>query len=492
MLDDEGTLTPGTVIGGEYEVVRELARGGMGALYVARHRGSDQLRALKTMHARYVTDPMMRARFAREARVSAQVASDHAVEVFGAGVDDTLNIPWMAMELLDGEDLSRLVERRGPMSPAETAAVMAQLGHCLGAAHRAGIVHRDLKPANVFLAVSRRQGDAFTVKVLDFGIAKFLNLATGNATTSSIGSPLWMAPGQTNPETPISPATDVWALALLAFFLLTGRVFWMTPTYANANVAALLGELLMLPLPSASARAAELGVDGRIPGAFDEWFARCLSRDAAARFADASAAVPPLVALLQRAASAPVVAPAPTRPDVHVPPTVAMPVVTPAGPATQAPVAPAAPTRSRPATVAVVGVAALLTVALAAAGVSAFRHAHGDRHPVAVAHPVAAHPVAAHPVAAPPVAAAPVAAAPPPPPPAPSVVPPTLPPVVAPSRSRRSGERASRGAPTPAPAVFTLPSLAPPSDDDRARRRRRRERRDDHPGSPFGVFRPLH
>ncbi len=480
MLDDEGALTPGTIIGGEYEVVRELARGGMGALYVARHRGSDQLRALKTMHARYVTDPTMRARFAREARVSAQVASDHAVEVFGAGVDDALHIPWMAMELLDGEDLAHLVKRRGAMSAAETATVMAQLGHCLGAAHRAGIVHRDLKPANVFVAVSRRQGDAFTVKVLDFGIAKFLNLATANATTSSIGSPLWMAPEQTNPETPASPATDVWSLGLLAFFLLTGRVFWMTPTYANANVAALMGELLVLPLPSASARAAALGADGSIPPGFDEWFARCLSRDASARFADASAAVPPLVALLQRSAAPP------TRPDAHVPPTVAMPAMTLTGPALAAPPAPVAPpavpVRSRRASVAVVCLAALLTVAFAVAGVSVFRHFNADRHPAAVAAPPAVAPVVARPiaaapppapvarpVAAPPVAAPPVAA----------------PPVAAeaPSRSRRASERAA--------PVFVLPSLAPPSDDDRDRRRRRRERRGGDPRSPFGVFRQV-
>jgi hypothetical protein len=266
----------------------------------------------------------------------------------------------------------------------------------------------------------------------------------------------------------------VWSLGLLAFFLLTGRVFWMTPTYANANVAALLGELLMLPLPSASARAAGLGVDGRIPPGFDEWFARCLSRDASARFADASAAVPPLVALLQRTTSAL----PPTRPDVHVPPTLAMPMTTLAGPATAGPPAPVAPpavpVRSRRASVAVVGVAALLTVALAVAGVSLFQHVQVDRHPVVVATPpTAPRPVVvspppapvAHPVAAPPV----IAAAPPP--------------VEAPSRSRRSSERAA--------PVFVLPSLAPPSPDDRDRRRRRRERRNGDPRSPFGVFHQL-
>ena len=292
-------IAPGTVFGGDYEVERMLAAGGMGAVYVARQRSTQKLRALKTLLPEHVADPVMRARFAREAIVGGQIESDHVVEVLAAGIDEPTGLPWLVMELLAGDDLANAAKKRGTLERAEVVEVVRQLGHALAAAHRAGVVHRDLKPENIFLATARRDGVAFMVKVLDFGIARLLYTVRTSHTTSAMGSPLWMAPEQTDAALPVSPATDVWALGLIAFWLFTGRYYWLTPTQPDATIGAMIRELLIEPLPAASQRAAQFGVAARLPPGFDAWFARCVARDVGARFRDAGEAVAPLLAAPQ-------------------------------------------------------------------------------------------------------------------------------------------------------------------------------------------------
>jgi serine/threonine protein kinase len=296
-------LAPGVVFARDYRIVKALAEGGMGAVYVAEQLSTGKPRALKLMHAQLVADARSRARFEQEARIGATLDSDHIVEVVGAGIDDASGTPWLAMELLKGEDLAALVERRGALAPAEVAAVFEQLGHALGAAHAAKIVHRDLKPENVFLAIARRRDVPFTVKLLDFGIAKVVQESRAS-TTQAMGSPLWMAPEQTE-ATGISPATDVWALGLLAYHLLTGEYFWRAARVQDGTaMMQLLREILVEPIASASVRAQEDGVFARLPQGFEGWFARCVARDPRERFAEANAATQGLVALLRAQASA--------------------------------------------------------------------------------------------------------------------------------------------------------------------------------------------
>jgi serine/threonine protein kinase len=150
-------LREGAIFADQFRVVRPLARGGMGAVYVVEQLATRRERALKLMHPTLVSDERSLERFGREAQVSARIESDHVVEVIAAGVDRASGTPWLCMELLRGEDLAARLAR-GPLAPAETREIVRQLGHALGAAHRAGIVHRDLKPENLFLAVSRREG----------------------------------------------------------------------------------------------------------------------------------------------------------------------------------------------------------------------------------------------------------------------------------------------------------------------------------------------
>ncbi len=280
-------LEPGTTFAGEFRIVRRLATGGMGAVYVAEQIATGRHRALKLMHPGLVSSRELREKFALEARVGARIASEHVVEVVAAGVDTASGAPWLAMELLAGEDLSHALKRRGAFTVNETATTLAQVCHALGAAHTAGIVHRDLKPENIFLAESRRASESYTVKVLDFGIAKVLEAARGS-NTGAIGSPLWMAPEQTERNAEISPATDVWALGLVAFTMLTGKSFWLAAYQQEMALSAFLRELVLDDIPKASERAAGLGVPDTIPRGFDEWFARALVRDRDARYATAT------------------------------------------------------------------------------------------------------------------------------------------------------------------------------------------------------------
>jgi eukaryotic-like serine/threonine-protein kinase len=277
-------LQPGTVFGGDYRVVRPLNQGGMGAVYVAEQLSTGKARALKLMHRDLVYDPQTRQRFEQEARIGSRIASEHVVEVVAAGVDPQTQLPYLVMELLEGEDMSTRL-KRGPFSIPEARTVLAQLAHALGAAHDARVVHRDLKPENVFLAVSKRMGQSLVVKVLDFGIAKVTEEHARN-TTGAYGTPMWLAPEQTR-RGEITPAADVWAFGLLVFNMLTGHPFWHVEG-PNASLPTLLQEILQTPIPPASSRAAEYAVS--LPPGFDTWLACALDRDPQRRFPNVRAA----------------------------------------------------------------------------------------------------------------------------------------------------------------------------------------------------------
>jgi len=261
----------------------------MGAVFVAEHVNTRKPRALKIMHAHYMNDPSLRERFVQEAQIGARIESEHVVEVVDAGVDERSGMPWLAMELLEGQDLAQRIEQ-GPIPPAEAREIVSQMCHALNAGHVAGIVHRDLKPENVFIARARRVGVPFTVKVLDFGIAKLLESARTGHQTSAIGTPLWMAPEQTEASNRITPASDVWALGLVVFRMLTNRYYWAEAYRQNANIHAILTEVLQRPLVPASQRAAELGAGHLVPSGFDAWFAGCVDRDPGRRFPNAGRA----------------------------------------------------------------------------------------------------------------------------------------------------------------------------------------------------------
>jgi TPR repeat protein/serine/threonine protein kinase len=317
------TVSVGNVFARDYRVERPLSEGGMGALYVVEQLSTGSRRALKLMHPQLVQDARLRQRFEQEARVGARIESDHVVQVIAAGVDGETGYPYLVMELLKGEDLGEALKRRGFFSPQETREIFAQLCHALAAAHAAGIVHRDLKPDNVFLAASNREGAAFIVKVLDFGIAKVMAEAQTHA-TAALGTPLWMAPEQTTSGDRIGPQTDVWALGLIAFRMLTGVFYWKSGNAEDGSTATLIREILVDPVVAASVRAGELRVGARVPPGFDAWFGRCVARDPAGRFADAGEARAALLPLLGGGQ-----APVPVAPTQHGEPLIAAPAYSP-------------------------------------------------------------------------------------------------------------------------------------------------------------------
>jgi serine/threonine protein kinase/protein-disulfide isomerase len=279
-------LSAGSIFAADFRIERALARGGMGAVYVAHQLSTGRERALKLMHPMLAEDLGMRRRFEQEAKIGARIRSNHIVEVIGAGIDEATGVPWLAMELLEGEDLAAYVARRGALPAVEVEQILGQLCHALGAAHAVNVVHRDLKPENVFLSRAHQQGAPTIVKLLDLGIAKLVADAHPRD-TAAVGTPLWMAPEQTGGT--VGPQADVWAIGLLAFFMLTGRCYWRGAGNdgEQTSVMKVLREVVVDPLDPASVRATNLGCIAELPAGFDAWFTRCVAREPSERFADA-------------------------------------------------------------------------------------------------------------------------------------------------------------------------------------------------------------
>ena len=283
-------LQPGAIFGRDFRVVSPLRAGGMGAVYIVDQLSTGRKRALKVLAPELATEPGIRERFVLEARAASRIESDHVVEIVTAGVDEETGSPFLVMELLRGEELADALARLGPLPLGDVAEVLSQIGHALEHAHAQGIVHRDLKPENIFLAASRRRDASFTAKILDFGIAKLVadSASSQNVGTQPLGTPLFMSPEQTDRRGRISPATDVWALGLIAYRLLTGQDYWRG---VDGSLPMLLREIVIDELSFASQRAREQGTELLLPPGFDAWFARCVNRDIDARFPEAGEAV---------------------------------------------------------------------------------------------------------------------------------------------------------------------------------------------------------
>ena len=293
-------LIPGTSFAGDFEIVAPIAEGGMGAVYRVRTRAGSEL-ALKVLHPELVADETVRRRFAQEAHLTDQLESPHVVRVLRTGIDAATGVPFLAMELLNGPTLREQVDRKGPFDPTEAREILGQLTSALAEAHRRGMIHRDLKPENIVLHEER---GARVVKLLDFGVAKVIDLnRTSGTGTAPVGSPLWMAPEQTSAGNRISPATDVWALGLIAFWMLTGQVYWRS--VKGGGVTGLMREMHLDPIERASVRAALVAPGIRLPAGFDDWFARAAARNAMERYQDAGeamAALRPILTSSQRIA----------------------------------------------------------------------------------------------------------------------------------------------------------------------------------------------
>jgi eukaryotic-like serine/threonine-protein kinase len=276
-------LAAGTIFAGRYRVVRPIAAGGMGAVYEVIHIETERRRALKVMLPHILHSEELRERFQREAKVAAHIDSEFIVDVFDAGYDAATQMPFLVMELLRGEELSKRLKRLGRLPPAEVVTFLHHTALALDKTHRANIIHRDLKPENLF--VTEREDGPPRVKVLDFGIAKIVAESATSGATQSIGTPLYMAPEQFNPRVRLTPAADLYALGMVTYTLLAGAAYWAEEA-RGGNVFALATVVVQGPREPASHRATARGV--MLPPSFDAWFARATAADPSHRFPTAT------------------------------------------------------------------------------------------------------------------------------------------------------------------------------------------------------------
>jgi serine/threonine protein kinase len=258
----------GHVLGGRYKLDEHIAEGGMGAVWTAQDLTSGATVAVKLMSVEGAMRPDLRARFEQEAKSVALLRNPHVVEVLGYGTDG--DMPFIAMELLDGVDLLAMREHPEPWPLAEVAGLVIQVAQGLGAAHRAGLIHRDVKPANIFLARSDAS-DEIVAKVIDFGIAKWAeNKAILTASNVALGSPSYMAPEQIRGR-PIDARVDAWALAVVAFSLVTGGMPFVGRNGPDIAKQVVLGNRAKVAPPILNAARLE------------RFFARAFAQDANAR-----------------------------------------------------------------------------------------------------------------------------------------------------------------------------------------------------------------
>ena len=266
-------LVTGALVTPSIRLVRELGRGGMGSVWIAEHLRLRTQVVIKFIAREYVTSAEAISRFEREASLAAQAKSPHVVQVYDHGISDS-GLPYIAMELREGEDLGKRLARDGQIAAELFATWLNQACRGLSRAHAKGIVHRDIKPENIFLCDN--DGETL-VKVLDFGIAKdaMAGLA-GTKTGAMLGTAYYMSPEQTMGLKTVDHRTDLWALGVVTYQAVTG----VRPFDGDAIGALVLAITSgVVPPPSSLVPTLAPALDG--------WMARALSRDPGGRFGSA-------------------------------------------------------------------------------------------------------------------------------------------------------------------------------------------------------------
>jgi eukaryotic-like serine/threonine-protein kinase len=266
----------GTVIAERYVLTNRIGAGGMGAVWRATHITLGHDVAIKFLKMSENSDGA-RARFEREAKLAARLgeASRHIARVIDYGVHREA-LPYLVMELLQGETLGARARRERTLPLDLTAKLTVQLCRALQVAHAAGVIHRDLKPSNIFLAST--EFDDVIVKLLDFGVAKSTQETDEDETTCAgtlIGTPGYMSPEQILCKR-LDARTDLWAVGAVVYRLATGR-----SPFGQGGVAELGLRILATDPPRPSA------VDPRLPRALDEWMEKALAKSAEERFQSA-------------------------------------------------------------------------------------------------------------------------------------------------------------------------------------------------------------
>jgi len=272
-------LAVGHELGGRFRITRAIGKGGMGLVYLADDARAGRAVALKTVPSG--ADAMLEARFRLEAQLIAKLRHPNIVELVDFGEADGLL--YLAMEFIDGEPLTQLLEREGALGTERAIAIALQLAEALVVAHALGVVHRDIKPDNIM--IKRTADGRDVVKVLDFGVAKLkkvtsdLNVAIQTTAGSIVGSLRYITPEQVDNEE-VTPRTDMYLFGCVLYELLTGRRVFDHKVPSDCAIA----HLVEVPKPPV--------VPGvTLPRALVDFVMRCLAKKPSARPADARAAV---------------------------------------------------------------------------------------------------------------------------------------------------------------------------------------------------------
>jgi len=264
----------GTVLADRYRVLRLLGEGGMGAVYEAEHTVIGRRVAVKVLHAQFASESKVVKRFVNEARAAAMIGHPNILDCTDLGQAED-GSPFLVLELLTGRDLDEEIEATGPMQVGRLVDIMLQAASALSAAHKKGIVHRDMKPDNIYL-VEHGPRDPH-VKVLDFGISKFAShMATspGTAVGAAMGTPYYMAPEQLRDASAVDARADVYAMGVIMYQALTGRVPYMADSLAGLALQITTGDAPPLSM-----------LRGNLPEGLEEVVATAMERDLDARYA---------------------------------------------------------------------------------------------------------------------------------------------------------------------------------------------------------------
>jgi tRNA A-37 threonylcarbamoyl transferase component Bud32 len=265
---DEGTVHAWAARAG-YEVLAELGKGGMGVVYKARQKSLGRIVALKMVRTTSM-QPATRARFEQEARAAAALDHPGIVPLFDFGVVD--DQPYCTMALIEGDSLTGLVKRQGPLPPRQAADLLARVADAVAYAHQRGILHRDLKPDNILVDA---QGHP---RITDFGLARRLDGGPNlTATGQVIGTPAYMAPEQARGVAELTPAVDVYSLGGVLHAVLVGRA-----PFSGSSIDEVLRKVTQeAPVPLRQ-------INSALPEALERIVLRCLEKGPARRYASAA------------------------------------------------------------------------------------------------------------------------------------------------------------------------------------------------------------
>ena len=260
------------ILSSQYEIDREIGRGGMGIVYRAKDRRLKRTVAIKLLPPEFAFRSDIRQRFLREAETAAQLSHPNIVPIYS--VDERDGLVYFVMACVDGDNLAKVMHDRGRLSPEDTRRIVREVADALAYAHARGVVHRDIKPDNVLL-----DGESGRALITDFGIARAAEAATRlTATGMAIGTPAYMAPEQAAGDREVDGRTDLYSLGIVAYQMLAGEL----PFSASSTAAMLVKHISERPIPLEQRRA-------DVPTDLARAVMMLLEKDPADRFPSAAA-----------------------------------------------------------------------------------------------------------------------------------------------------------------------------------------------------------